>query len=99
MDSKQLKKICKACIAHIQDGKANNDQWLSAKVDILSKWDAGYILTDGQISLIVKMFNNEVHRNPVRDITKKAKAKSTPTQAPTSKKNKQLKEELDDIPF
>ena len=95
MDNKQLKKICNKCIEYIQTGKADHNQWLATKKDILNKWAAGYILSTGQIEVVVKMYNNEVHDQPVADIFA-----ATATKKPNKPKPVETTWEDDgDIPF
>lgn len=94
MTEKQLKKICTACVEYIKSGKADDNQWLHAKKDILNKWHAGKILSAGQIEMIVKMYNMEVHREPVVDIFKAPSPKKC-----KPKKPKPIHQDYKDLPF
>ena len=107
MDTKAINKAAKACINYIQSGKAKNDNWLSIKKDILNKWNAGFILKDKQVDMIINMYNMEVMQFVVIEDLFSGKV-TRPKKPNPIKNNKDLanpggmvssQDDYDDLPF
>jgi hypothetical protein len=63
MNPKHIDKLCQACLDHILDGNAKQDQWLQSKKDILHKWYNGFALSPKQVEMLTNMYNYEIVMN------------------------------------